>query len=80
MLISLLKQIKAGTEYLNYGRDIIVNWGAEALAGIPRPRILDIGAGSGSDLTSIAEHLGSSPELHGIDCRTAQLKALVLRP
>lgn len=74
-----MKRLKTGTEYLNYGRDIIAGWGSEVLTEVKQPRILDIGAGGGSDLASIADRLGSSPDLHGVDCHIPNLETLQAR-
>ena len=81
MLRDLFIRIKSGTEYLNYGRDIIADWGADFLIHILNAqdkksqllRILDLGCGHGTDLLNIknrvVESLGEAVtiELHGIE-------------
>ena len=52
-LREFLWKIKAGTEELNYGRDILANYALEIAAARQSLLILDIGLGSGKDLLNI---------------------------
>ena len=55
-----LAWLKAGTEDLNYGRDVVTAMGLAAIAGTRRPaRVLDLGMGSGIDLTNLRRAAGS---------------------
>jgi len=49
--------LKTGTEYLNYGRDIIRDWGAthamECVTRDPHIVAYDIGCGHGTDLINV---------------------------
>lgn len=76
MLYDLLRRLKEGTEFLNYGRPIIERWGAEeALQLADRGgvlRVLDLGCGHGTDLKNIREAAATlAPEvrieLYGIE-------------
>ena len=79
MLHEVFRRMKAGTEFLNYGRPIIENWGASLVAQAqPRERregpfrVLDLGCGHGTDLVNVrGEALRRVPaadmELHGIE-------------
>jgi SAM-dependent methyltransferase len=69
-----LKRLKAGSETLNYGREIIAQWAGEiasARSSRTTPfRVLDIGAGYGADLQNIAAELKLRHipfELYGLD-------------
>jgi ubiquinone/menaquinone biosynthesis C-methylase UbiE len=69
MLRDRLARLKEGTEYLNYGRDIIVSMATDHLVTIEGPvRVLDVGFGHGADLLNIRQ---IDPErevsLYGID-------------
>lgn len=51
--MSVFYKMKCGTEYLNYGRDIVVDYCRKCLKAsesVGCLRILDLGAGSGTDL------------------------------
>jgi SAM-dependent methyltransferase len=67
---ALLSKLKAGTEELNYGRDLIAGMAkrqAKTLPGDPI-RILDLGLGSGADLENIRNALtGREVALYGVD-------------
>ena len=76
MLRSLFVALKSGTEYLNYGRHIIQQWGAELFGAAPRSeafRVLDLGCGPGTDLLNVRKSVrekhgsGSAIELYGIE-------------
>src|SRR5581483_9100064 len=67
-----LLKLKAGTEELNYGRDILAGYALEIAQGKTHLRILDIGLGSGKDLINIREKcLQANPalklELYGLE-------------
>ena len=62
MFTDALKRLKHGTEYLNYGRDIISRW---ALSSVPK--ILDIGLGEGTDLLNIKGRSGRPLDLYGLE-------------
>lgn len=55
MVRKLVTPLKEKTTYLNYGREIIVNWCSEYVGDINRHEIklLDIGCGRGTDLLNI---------------------------
>ena len=60
MIRSFLKRIKAGTEYLNYGRHIIADWGAKYLVERSKQEsrsfvVFDTGCGHGDDLVGIRQ-------------------------
>ncbi len=68
-----LLKLKAGTEELNYGRDVLANYMLEISAGKNHLRILDIGLGAGKDLVNIRrQSLAANPqlkiELYGLEC------------
>ena len=79
MLHEAFRRMKSGTEYLNYGRPIIQDWGASLVTeaggatGVRSPfRVLDLGCGHGTDLANVRdEALRRAPharlELHGIE-------------
>lgn len=83
MLRSLFTRLKSGTEYLNYGRDIIQDWGADLyqhrqttrVAGEPF-RVLDLGCGHGTDLKNVRDEinarLATQPEVELPAKREAQ--------
>jgi SAM-dependent methyltransferase len=64
-----LARLKAGTEDLNYGREVVTAMGLAAIAGVRRPaRVLDLGMGSGIDLTNLRQGAGpDAVSLFGID-------------
>ncbi|MEQ9366261.1 MAG: class I SAM-dependent methyltransferase [Leptospirales bacterium] len=70
MLRSLFTRLKSGTEYLNYGRDIIRHWGADLYAASPAIsgdafRVLDLGCGHGTDLKNIRDEIETRAEPSG---------------
>ncbi len=82
MLRSFFTKLKSGTEHLNYGREIIRDWGAdlhgEALSRQTVPsgafRILDLGCGHGTDLKNVRSEIDDRRpgsilpvELHGVE-------------
>lgn len=68
-LIGYLRQLKSGTEELNYGREIVERWAADHLRSLAAPgRVLDIGVGLGADLLGIRRASPIPLELHGIEC------------
>lgn len=72
-LRKFLLKLKAGTEELNYGRDILAQYALEIASDKTHLRILDIGLGKGSDLVNIREKcLAANPRLkfepYGLEC------------
>lgn len=64
------KNLKKGTEYLNYGREIIAQWLISLIKNSNNNsiRILDIGCGNGDDLSNIQKNIfNKSIELYGIE-------------
>ncbi|MEK7394683.1 MAG: class I SAM-dependent methyltransferase [Fibrobacterota bacterium] len=59
--------LKAGTEDLVYGRDLLRDWAASLANNDRQLRILDIGCGYGNDLLAIREKLGGKAELFGLE-------------
>lgn len=76
-LRACLTRLKAGTEDLNYGRDVVTAMGLAAIAGTGRPaRVLDLGMGSGVDLTNLRRAAGwDAVSLYGIDIDAGNLAA-----
>lgn len=73
--LDLLRRAKAGTEELNYGRDIVVDWAASHCDRLPGPgSVLDIGLGRGDDLINIRDACRTPPELFGIECHPANIE------
>lgn len=69
-IILFFKNLKKGTEYLNYGREIVVEWLVPLIrnSNISTIRILDIGCGNGEDLSNIQKNVfNKSIELYGIE-------------
>lgn len=76
---SFFKRLKSGTEYLNYGRQILQDWGAQytteqfgngqSSAAKTPIRIFDLGCGHGADLLNIknASPVGAKVQLSGIE-------------
>ena len=63
-----LKRLKHGTEYLNYGRDIISRWALDHISTLSSvPKILDIGLGEGTDLLNIKGRSGRPLDLYGLE-------------
>jgi SAM-dependent methyltransferase len=70
---NFLLKLKAGTEYLNYGRDILAKDVLDIASEKTHLRILDIGLGSGKDLVNIrqkclAARPGMKIEMFGLEC------------
>ncbi len=75
MLREFFKKLKTGTEFLNYGRQIIRDWGGlyldEVARAAPRDgkparfRVLDLGCGHGTDLWNIKEETEKRAHLDG---------------
>lgn len=68
-----LLKLKAGTEELNYGRDVLAKYVLEIAAGKSQLRILDIGLGTAKDLVNIRQRcLEAYPDLkldlYGFEC------------
>lgn len=64
------KNLKKGTEYLNYGREIIAEWLLPLIRDNKSRsiRILDIGCGNGEDLSNIQKNIfNKSIKLYGIE-------------
>jgi 2-polyprenyl-3-methyl-5-hydroxy-6-metoxy-1,4-benzoquinol methylase len=55
-LYSLGIRLKGSTEYLSYGRDIVLDFvkGYARSSGLQKLKVLDIGCGSGDDLIRIS--------------------------
>jgi SAM-dependent methyltransferase len=75
-----LLKLKAGTEELNYGRDVLANYALEIAADKPSLRILDIGLGSGKDLLNIRGKCQQAfpklkLELYGLECYAPNVEA-----
>ncbi|MCM8820313.1 MAG: class I SAM-dependent methyltransferase [Candidatus Omnitrophica bacterium] len=77
-LKALFKKWKSGTEYLNYGREIVLQWSVEFIVNQYRNKnqktflILDHGCGRGDDLINIDKkikelNLDVKLELYGIE-------------
>lgn len=73
MIRALFKKMKEGTEFLNYGREIIADWGARYLLENGGGVVFDTGCGHGDDLIGIRrrfEELGgdaSALRLTGVE-------------
>jgi SAM-dependent methyltransferase len=79
-LRTFLLKLKAGTEPLNYGREILAGYAVEIAAGKAQLRILDIGLGKGADLINIREQCrkaypGLKIELYGLECYPPNVEA-----
>jgi SAM-dependent methyltransferase len=78
MVRRMLARLKAGTEHLNYGREVIASMVKERELGPPGAavRVLDLGMGGGDDLINVREALApKSVELHGIDAYAPNVEA-----
>lgn len=76
MLKNFLTQLKTGTEYLNYGRDIVVSMASNYTNKLPNQdiNILDIGFGNGCDLLNIKKALNHQNVFcYGIDSFVDQI-------
>jgi len=75
-----LLKLKAGTEELNYGREILANYVLDIAAGKNHLRILDIGLGIGKDLINIRQKCREAyPQLKidffGLECYPPNVEA-----
>jgi len=67
------RKLKEGTEFLNYGRDIIASWVAEKTAAVPATvpmNVLDLGCSNGDDLLNVQRCLAEfhrNGKLFGIE-------------
>lgn len=78
MVRQLLARLKAGTEHLNYGREVIAAMVSKREFSAPGSmvRVLDLGMGKGDDLLNIRDALAPNPvELHGIDSYAPNVEA-----
>jgi SAM-dependent methyltransferase len=75
-----LLRLKAGTEELNYGRDILAEYALEIASGRTELQILDIGLGSGKDLINIRQkyrevYPSLKVCLYGMECYPPNVEA-----
>jgi SAM-dependent methyltransferase len=68
-----LLKLKAGTEELNYGREVLAQYALEIATGRSELRILDVGLGSAKDLVNIRQRCAEAyPDLklhlYGFEC------------
>ncbi|MDA0577407.1 MAG: methyltransferase domain-containing protein [Verrucomicrobia bacterium] len=64
------------TGQLNYGRDIVRDWAVAHLATVSsRPRVLDLGLGSGTDLLNIRSAFGKPVDLFGLESHPPNIEA-----
>ncbi len=78
MLTDVLRKLKSGTEYLNYGRDVITAMTAEYAAQSPdgKLRVLDVGLGTAADILNVQETLAPREvELYGLESYAPYVKA-----
>lgn len=71
--------MKHGTEYLNYGRDIIVDYckrSWERHKNNERFKILDLGAGAGTDLFNCMKELKGNAELFALESYAPNVEKL----
>lgn len=70
LLEKLFHELKHGTEYLNYGREVVARWASEYGNRLNSDdiKVLDIGMGTGTDLLNIKRNLpGKNIRLFGIE-------------
>lgn len=70
MLREFFVNLKAKSEYLNYGRPIFTEWGRAAVAGSESKKpfsVLDLGCGHGTDLLNIQAATEKKLKLYGIE-------------
>lgn len=60
---------------LNYGRHLMADFSASALKGLTSPKVLDVGAGSGTDL-KLVQQGAPTAELHAIESYLPNIEAL----
>ncbi len=73
-------KLRKGSEYLDYGRDIILNMVEKYIieTNCYSPKILDLGAGQGIDLGNIAKSFRNHKlDLYGIDNYEPNIKAVM---
>ncbi|MES2767718.1 MAG: class I SAM-dependent methyltransferase [Bdellovibrionota bacterium] len=63
MLRQFFTKLKENTVELNYGRDIIATWARDYSRGKTSLKVLDIGMGSGTDLTRIRSKIKQSADI-----------------
>jgi SAM-dependent methyltransferase len=73
MLRKFFSDLKQGSEYLNYGREIILAWSVNYIndLDVDEVKILDIGSGQGADLLNIQQaqyDKNITKQLFGIEC------------
>lgn len=77
--MNVLYKLKHGTEYLNYGRDIVVEYCKKCLL-MSESRdpyiILDLGAGNGTDLLNCMKNIGGGVELWALESYFPNVKIL----
>lgn len=69
--MNLLLTLKRKTEILNYGRSIIVDFARQYQnKAVTKVKILDLGAGKGTDLQNIASEIAwkSEVDLYAVEC------------
>lgn len=77
--MNIFYKMKHGTEYLNYGRDIIVECCKRSKMrsnNNERFRILDLGAGSGTDLFNCMKELKGNAELFALESYSPNVETL----
>jgi len=70
VVVELFRNLKRGTEYLNYGRDVIASLAAEHCAGLGSEelRVLDIGLGNAEDILNVSGKVKAGKvSLYGLD-------------
>ncbi len=70
MITDHLRKLKAGTEHLNYGRDVIAAMAKNYASGRPKGvlRVLDLGLGTAADILNVRDAVAPREcELHGLE-------------
>jgi methionine biosynthesis protein MetW len=69
MLRKFLAELKRESEYLNWGREIVVEFVSKYALRGETIRVLDLGPGEGADLMNVKEtFVSSNVELFGVEC------------